>query len=465
MTTSYLEIPSLSTSSKISQARPVGTGLRQQQPALGGMSGRAARKKKLVRSRPVAEEETSGEDFESDVAELSEGPAPSPRLGRSWQPRGMGEPAPRWQKAAVRAVDLKGGQIKSASGTSWVGHTAPGGGNSKVPPRASGSSRPDETFQENHQSASSPSGTTHPVQTTGFPFPGFLGNGTRRVSGGLGDSDPLGAGLVGSEGEGSPPPPPPPDWSDPPDNHGGESGALADTDSESIPSSTHSSVLVDMGKVVGVLRNYTTSQQVDHALLEDGNGVDEDGVSDDEDDDDSVTDGLSFNRPEVCATCAEEARDSELDSLCGDPLVYATFVAPVQQYSTETEPSRQPSVKQNSSEAEGSNPPPAPPTQVQWQSCFFGVGGDQQCRALGRVFCFICAFGGFMILHRAHPIRSKRQDKRAVCLFWLPHLLDRIGSILVEKGWKRILKGFDSKAFEGHYSGRKRYVGPFSFKK
>ena len=70
-----------------------------------------------------------------------------------------------------------------------------------------------------------------------------------------------------------------------------------------------------------------------------------------------------------------------------------------------------------------------------------------------------------MILHRAHPIRSKRQDKRAVCLFWLPHLLDRIGSILVEKRWKRILKGFDSKAFEGHYSGGKRYVRPFSFKK
>ena len=94
----------------------------------------------------------------------------------------------------------------------------------------------------------------------------------------------------------------------------------------------------------------------------------------DEDDDDSVTDGLSFNRPEVCATCAEEARDSELDSLCGAPLVYATFVAPVQQYSTETEPSRQPSVKQNSSEAEGSNPPPAPPVPPPmsiWCSCCF----------------------------------------------------------------------------------------------
>ena len=50
-------------------------------------------------------------------------------------------------------------------------------------------------------------------------------------------------------------------------------------------------------------------------------------------------------------------------SLCGDPLMYATFVAPVQQYSTEsTEPSRQPSFnyansrqpsfKQNSSETE-----------------------------------------------------------------------------------------------------------------
>ena len=53
---------------------------------------------------------------------------------------------------------------------------------------------------------------------------------------------------------------------------------------------------------------------------------------------------------------------SDLDeSLCGDPLMYATFVAPVHQYSTETEPSRQasfnypsrqPSFKQNSTDAE-----------------------------------------------------------------------------------------------------------------
>ena len=73
-----------------------------------------------------------------------------------------------------------------------------------------------------------------------------------------------------------------------------------------------------------------------------------------------------------CATCAAaseaekaKAKSAELldeTSLCGDPLMYATFVAPVHQYSTETEPSRQasfnypsrqPSFKQNSSEADG----------------------------------------------------------------------------------------------------------------
>ena len=74
----------------------------------------------------------------------------------------------------------------------------------------------------------------------------------------------------------------------------------------------------------------------------------------------------------ACATCAAasevvkvKAKSAEMldeSSLCGDPLMYATFVAPVHQYSTETEPSRQasfnypsrqPSFKQNSSEADG----------------------------------------------------------------------------------------------------------------
>jgi hypothetical protein len=47
----------------------------------------------------------------------------------------------------------------------------------------------------------------------------------------------------------------------------------------------------------------------------------------------------------VCASCEREAcgQEEEEDDICGDPLVYATFVAPIQQYSTETEPSRQPS--------------------------------------------------------------------------------------------------------------------------
>ena len=35
------------------------------------------------------------------------------------------------------------------------------------------------------------------------------------------------------------------------------------------------------------------------------------------------------------------SKDALDESLCGDPLMYATFVAPVHQYSTETEPSRQ----------------------------------------------------------------------------------------------------------------------------
>lgn len=71
----------------------------------------------------------------------------------------------------------------------------------------------------------------------------------------------------------------------------------------------------------------------------------------------------------VCASCAQEAEDS---SLLGDPLVYATFVANIQQYSTETEPSRQPSFnsrqpsfKQNSSEAELPSPAPGSLPEVQ----------------------------------------------------------------------------------------------------
>ena len=159
-------------------------------------------------------------------------------------------------------------------------------------------------------------------------------------------------------------PPPPPAWSDPPDNHG------RDTDSESMPSSTHSSVLVDMGKVVGVLRTYPHEQDLDD--LGDENGTVGEEVSDyDLSDDNFVSESPA---PTVCATCVQEARgqESEIeDSLFGDPLVYATFVAPVQQYSTETEPSRQPSFnsrqpsfnsrhpsfKQNSSEAEAAVQP------------------------------------------------------------------------------------------------------------
>ena len=341
------------------------------------MSGRAARKKKLVRTRPVAESDESsdgeialdvgaGEPLHATTRQLG----PCPDLPPAHPP--MGEAGGRWQRVRT-GVDLKAGQISLASGTSWVGgQGAPAkGGNTKVPSRA----KLDEaSFQENHNKAAAVSGQSgnnqQPAHKSGFPFPGFLGNGTRRVS----VSEPHVTTVV-SEGEGSPPPPPPPDWSDPPPDrdHGEGGGTLADTDSESIPSSTHSSVLVDMGKVVGVLRTYTSSQADRAALLEpaDSNGADDEDC-DVSDDGESVTEGGLVG--EVCATCAQEARggqDSELDSLCGDPLVYATFVAPVHQYSTETEPSRQPSVKQNSSEAEGC-PPPAPhPVQVSCnKTCF-----------------------------------------------------------------------------------------------
>ena len=103
-----------------------------------------------------------------------------------------------------------------------------------------------------------------------------------------------------------------------------------------------SSLLVDMGKVVGVLKSSPPVDQSDH----------DDEVEDLPFADDSAATG--------CSTCTREIQDAIDDSLCGDPLMYATFVAPIQQYSTETESSRQPSfnissrtpsMKQNSSEA------------------------------------------------------------------------------------------------------------------
>ena len=137
----------------------------------------------------------------------------------------------------------------------------------------------------------------------------------------------------------------------------------ADTDTESLRSSvslsSHSSVLVDMGKVVGLLRSYPGHQQ----LLDDELGVENGAGGEDESDFDLSSDQFSESQS-LCATCASQVKGQESeeleDSLLGDPLVYATFVATVQQYSTETEPSRQPSVvsrnpsfKQNSWEAEG----------------------------------------------------------------------------------------------------------------
>ena len=132
-----------------------------------------------------------------------------------------------------------------------------------------------------------------------------------------------------------------------------------DTDTESLSLSSHSSVLVDMGKVVGLLRSYPGHQQLLDDELAEENGA----GGEDESDFDLSSDQFSESQS-LCATCASQVKGQQSedieDSLFGDPLVYATFVATVQQYSTETEPSRQPSVvsrnpsfKQNSWEAEG----------------------------------------------------------------------------------------------------------------
>ena len=309
------------------------------------MSGRPARKKKLVRTRRVSDSDSSADRRGAD------GGGEVPREGHPARGRGgregvvslMGETA-RWQRAAVRAVQIQGGHHGLASATSWSGAASV----AEPPVNASPCAKLDVSFQESNARVVNSKGTP-------FPFPGFVSNGGTRVNviGGEGVRDGRGGELGAREGDVSPTPPPPA-WSDAPDGNHVDVRGPQDTDTESLPSSSHSSVLVDMGKVVGVLRTYPAHHELEPA---DGNGT-----AGEEGSDYSVTE----EEENVCATCTHEAAqgDSEReDSLWGDPLVYATFVAPVQQYSTETEPSRQPSFKQNSSEAEPF--PGPPPTEVQ----------------------------------------------------------------------------------------------------
>jgi len=378
------------------------------------MSGRAARKKKLVRTKRLSDSDSS--DHTSSV---DGGGAATPSATPSLATWGLGQPGmadginPKWRRAAVRAVELQADSI-----TAWPRHRAEDLASQPVCCQI----RPcyglshqhgislcahgqgDGCFQESRKAGQV---LPHPSSES----QSYTGNGK------IGDI--VNANVVpdvippvlpevvskeGCEGEVQPPvfqcslqqlvppvaglvvspqlfptfpsplhsqpclpgsqaaPPPPPAWSDPPDSHG------CDTDTESMPSSTHSSVLVDMGKVVGVLRTYPHEEDGDD--LGDENGTVEEEVSDyDFSDNNFVSES-----PTVCQTCVQEARgqESEIeDSLLGDPLVYATFVAPVQQYSTETEPSRQPSFnsrqpsfnsrhpsfKQNSSEAEAAAQP------------------------------------------------------------------------------------------------------------
>lgn len=195
-------------------------------------------------------------------------------------------------------------------------------------------------------------------------------------------------------GGGIPQPPPPPTllppgpWSDATCVFTLESSSANhhNYDTDSTEHSSHSSVLVDMGKVVGVLRTSHPvqrdypSDEVDQDI-DDGEEVpDLDAINEHPDNSGAESMVLSSRPTGGCASCAAAAGGKSPkpggggmapgdldDSLCGDPLMYATFVAPVHQYSTETEPSRQtsfnypsrqPSFKQNSSEAE-------PPTQQQ----------------------------------------------------------------------------------------------------
>ena len=312
------------------------------------MSGRAARKKKLVRTRRLSDSDSSDTGTGADGGVGDGGPG-----GRG---RAMGE-TPRWQRTAVRAVELQAG-----GGPARPGHNPAGLEDTHVK-ISEGWAELDASFQESRSGRGVTSN-----KPGGFPYPGFLGNGTR-VSVGVCEGEGGGeGGAPHSEGEGSPPPPPPPAWSDPPESQGHH-----ETDTESLPSSSHSSVLVDMGKVVGVLRTYPSQHH--RALEAAGNGTGEEGsdysVTEEED---NVTGACDRHLAAVCHTCAQEARaegSEREDSLCGDPLVYATFVAPVQQYSTETEPSRQPSFKQNSSEAEPSYPTSATQPEVQHNTCFY----------------------------------------------------------------------------------------------
>ena len=190
--------------------------------------------------------------------------------------------------------------------------------------------------------------------------------------------------------------------------------------------SSHSSVLVDMGKVIGVLRS--TRNQIPTALR-----ANLENDSDDSNDSENLnnqnilnteieTDGNrnTYSMPSAtgaidsnlsnsggkCESCAADSSNtiqkrigkahpisrggglgsSDLDdSLCGDPLMYATFVAPVHQYSTETEPSRQasfnypsrqPSFKQNSSDAEGGSVPAASGGSVDQQGIYSQFPGS-----------------------------------------------------------------------------------------
>ena len=242
---------------------------------------------------------------------------------------------------------------------------------------------------------------------------------------------------------GIPQPPPPPailppgPWGDPACVFTLESTSNRhgyDTDSTEH-SSSHSSVLVDMGKVVGVLRSSHPGSRP-HQRQENNIDNSKDINNDDEDEDVPDLDTVNENSAESmvlatrsgggCASCAAASAgkspkpgSGELDdSLCGDPLMYATFVAPVHQYSTETEPSRQtsfnypsrqPSFKQNSSEAE---PQPECGYQQQQPSSYLG----------GQLSVPRCSSSGSADYERSDEVRDIYEEVPTIDRWPLPPL-------------------------------------------
>jgi len=251
------------------------------------------RNKKLVRSRRLSHADSSDESVAG-----GEDPATTPShhaaVAGDAGPAHSSGPASRWKRASVKAVELqewrKVAKSPSRSNGSLLPTTDP------FPPDVKLAWEPAAEEGPSSSSTSEPRVTVHCDSSVYYePLDRKGAASAVKISQDFFFRDPPKEGDVS--------------------NHGSE------TESNR---SNNSSLLVDMGKVVGVLRGYPGP-----------------------DSEDDHSDYDLEEEPEVCLSCEAEAQgyphiDEEEDF--GDPLVYATFVAPIHQYSTETEYSRQTSV-------------------------------------------------------------------------------------------------------------------------